>query len=661
MYLNSTGFAWRSLLHTDAPRASSLQVALFTTYDRADERLLVEHLLPMFLKLNREPDGEGMERQYFLLELDRRLKQLHDRLIIVSSTTREEPQDEEESQSGTYEWIWRSIRHFTVGSTGKAVQHAKLWLLHWRDEADGYECLEIVVSSTNLTRSAFKSQLQGAWRTCLTLRPQPSQKRLANWGVLPAFLRELAASAGDKKRLDEFVTLLSRADCPEGITFVASVPGTHSPKTLRQTPWGAAGLKEIAPFGRGKVHVSILAPFVGSWNARDIRHWCSRFGGTPDRIRMVWIDKNHPGTAKWLLPEATLKTLTELDATILRLRNEPGNLDQTELFHEEQRLSDDRWSHAKVYSITRGTSRRLLVTSANFSAAAWGRQSDDGALVMENFELGVCIEGATWPFNELESFVGPHSVATVPKLPIRSSGIITWAQAAWDGKKVRVACRCQPDSEIDGTLKSAKGLSSIAKWIDSGDGWFRSAVIPWKDSTQPPLLVNLMCKHQSLSVPIFDVRPLRERGNTLPPEVDEDAAQIMRDELLFEQYGGHIAADDDGTPNNTISDDDELPETQDAPGPTDPDSYSVPAFALARRHLAIVDNWANQVKSTSTERTREFERELLIRDGELLIEAFRRQASRDARQGDVSAIGARLAMEELTLRLNIFRKRDATN
>ena len=52
-----------------------LQASLFTTYDRADERLLVEHALPLFLKLGHEPGGEGAERQYFLIELDRRLRQ----------------------------------------------------------------------------------------------------------------------------------------------------------------------------------------------------------------------------------------------------------------------------------------------------------------------------------------------------------------------------------------------------------------------------------------------------------------------------------------------------------------------------------------------------------------------------------------------------------
>ena len=116
--------------------------------------------------------ARAAERQYFLLELDQRLKQLHDHLVVVSSTAREEPADAEEGESGTYGWIWRSIRHLTVGRRGRAVQHAKLWLLHWVADEDGVEYLEIVVSSANLTRAAFKGQLQAAWRACIELHPQ---------------------------------------------------------------------------------------------------------------------------------------------------------------------------------------------------------------------------------------------------------------------------------------------------------------------------------------------------------------------------------------------------------------------------------------------------------------------------------------------------------
>jgi len=218
--MSSDAFKWESLLHTDAPQGCSLKAALFTTYDRADERLLVEHLLPLLLKLSREPDGEGAERQYFLLELDGHLKRLHDHLVVVSSTAREEPGDADERDSGTYEWIWRSIRRLTVGSQSKAVQHAKLWLLHWvAKDNNGIEYLELVVSSANLTRAAFKGQIQAAWRACIELRPQGSAARLNGWGVLPHFLRELATSAGDSGRLTPFVELLARVECPERVTL----------------------------------------------------------------------------------------------------------------------------------------------------------------------------------------------------------------------------------------------------------------------------------------------------------------------------------------------------------------------------------------------------------------------------------------------------------
>src|SRR5207253_6329733 len=109
--------------------------------------LLVEHLLPVLLNLGRDAEGEAAEHQIFLIELHERLKQLHDRLVIVSSTMHEEPEEPGYGESGAYEWIWRSIRHLTVGSRRKAVQHAKLWLLHWGADEDQPEQLEIVVSS----------------------------------------------------------------------------------------------------------------------------------------------------------------------------------------------------------------------------------------------------------------------------------------------------------------------------------------------------------------------------------------------------------------------------------------------------------------------------------------------------------------------------------
>src|SRR5262249_39747174 len=199
---------------------------------------------------------------------------------------------------------------------------------------------------------------------------------------------------------------------------------------------------------------------------------------------------------KRLLPEATLKTLTQLDATLLKLRHEPDDPTQTDLFHEEHRPADGRWSHAKVYSFKRGTSRRLLVTSANFSPAAWGRQNDGGELTIENFELGVCVEQAAWPFNDLEVFDSVQDAATVPELPSRGSALILWARAVWDGNKVDVDCRCEAGRELAGALRSGGEWTPISNWMADADGRLRSAQIPWVEAKHPPLLVQLTCEQE---------------------------------------------------------------------------------------------------------------------------------------------------------------------
>lgn len=655
---------WESLLRSDAPSGCILKAALFTTYDRPDERLLAEHLLPLLLKLNREPESEGVERQYFLLELDERLKELHDRLVVISSTAREEPGDAETSDGGTYAWIWQSIRHLTVGRHAKAVQHAKLWLLHWgAANENGDEFLEIVVTSSNLTRSAFKSQLQAVWRACLELHPQRSEARLGGWGILPEFLRELAASAGDERSLALSLELLARADCPAGATFVASVPGKHTRQELRRTPWGAAGLQKILPAGNGTVTAAILCPFIGAWNADSLSRWCDSIDGAPARLELVWIDVDHrwAKAKRWLLPDATLKTLNDNGATLLRLKYDPSNQQNPDLFHDDHRPSDDRWSHAKVYSFKRGNSRRLLVTSANFSQAAWGTPNQDGSLAIENFELGVCVERANWPFAHLEAFDNDQVPATVATLPQRGSALIMWARATWDGKSVAVDCRCDGNSEPTGEISFAGEWTPITDWATDADKCLHSAQVPCHDAKRRPLVARIVCKSESISVPVFDERPAQDREDAVPAEVDENLVQSMRDELLFEQYGGRVAtdgADDqlaDDSPNTNPDDEDDKSGADEETGNARPvDSYAVPAFDRARQHLRIVDNWADQVKHSRMRGVAAFDKRLLRRDGQLLIEAFHRQADRDREKGAIFAIGAMLAAEELTLRFKHF-------
>lgn len=644
---NSGKWGWGSLLHSDAPAGCSLHAALFTTYDRTDERFLAENLLPLLLKLDHEPSGENKERGYFLLELDARLKKLHGRIVVVSSTLREEASGEEPSgRDGMYGWIWRSIRPLTVGRQGKAVQHAKLWLLHW--VKDGSEYLEIVVSSANLTRSAFKQQIQAAWRVCIELQPHGSQVRERSWGILPSFMRELAASAGDDAHLENFVKLLARAECPQGTSFVASVPGKHTPQVLRRTPWGAAGLREIMPAGRGTASVSVLSPFIGAWSKDALHQWCARFGGSPERVSLAWIDKNHPWADKWLLPTASRDSLVDVGSTLLQLRFEPNDSKQIDRFHNEHKAGDFpvRWSHAKVYAFKRGRSRRLLLTSANFSTAAWGGEGSNGTLNIENFELGVCIENAEWPFANLMELDADNAAISTATMR-RSAAWISWAQATWDGKKITVECKSERD--VTGQVLGMKKPLPITGWAN-GAGNLRKAQAPWVHAGQPPSSVLLSCGDEKLNVAVFDERKPDDREGSFPPGVDEDkaAVQAMRDYLLFERYGGRVAPDDGPQSDEeyqTVNGDEllqEIWESQAAPS----DSYAVPAFVRARLHLQVVDNWAGQIKP----RADKFVLEILQRDGRSLMEAFKRQAEREGKD----EMGAELAAEEMGLRLKHF-------
>jgi hypothetical protein len=638
MMSDSQPLGWEPLLASVAPKGCALAAALFTTYDRAEERLLAENLLPELLQLSHEADGETAERKYFSLELNDRLKQLHGRIVLVSSTQREEANpDEEAAGDGMYGWIWRSIRQLTVGKTGRAVQHAKLWLLHW-EHSEGGQYLEIVVSSANLTRAAFRQQIQAAWRVCLALGPPSAKSKLDDWSILPEFLRALAVSAGDDTHIKKFISLLARADCPPGIGFVASVPGKHPQTAL----WGAGGLRNIMPAGRGAVKAWVLVPFVGAWTKESLQQWCSQFDGKPNGLSLVWIDKNHAWVPHWLLPTTTLKHLATAGCTLLQLVFDTQRGKRTDHFHDEHRVSDARWSHAKVYAFRRGNSRRLMLTSANFSQAAWGTPAPNGGLDIENFELGVCIAQSDWPFDHLKKFEDHQDVATSPNMLLRSSRLISWAQASWDGASVLLECKCQ--RELAGQVLSGKEPLPIIFRKADANGMY-TAQIQWTDAEQIPKSVWLTCGAETLNVPVFDDRPLAARESSFPDNISEADAQAMLDQLLFERYGGKAATDDEAdfeqTSKNAVFGKAGKPLGDS--GATD--SYAVPAFVDARQHLQTVDTWASRI-AQAKQGGSEFALEVLQRDGQLLMAAFSRR--------DISGnneTGARLAAEELALRL----------
>ena len=648
--MSDSEFGWQSMLYTDSPPRSTLKGALFTTYDRPDEHFLVEHLLPSLLKLGYEPDSEGEDRQYFLLELDRRLKQLHNRITIISSVIRDEPSEIAHSETSAYGWIWRSIRSLTVGCRGKAVQHAKLWLLHWgaTDEEDT-EYLEIVISSANLTRSAFRGQIQAVWRVCLKLHAQPTKKRLTQWGVLPVFVNELGKSSNASEHLASFINLLGRASCPDQISFVASIPGIHSRNDLRRNPWGIAGLKNVKPSGRGTVKASVFSPYIGNWNTDTLRAWCRSFEGDIERLELTWIAKNHPWAGRWFLPKTTLITLEEAGTTLLQLRHSDKDPNESDDLHDNHHHTDQRWSHAKIYALSRGRSRRLLITSANFSTAAWGKENRNGSLAINNFELGVCIDQAEWPLSDLCPFIDLDDAATTSELAEFGESLLTWGQARWDGKAIFIECRCLKGYEVEARVICKAEIISATNWT-LGKYGNRFTQIKWKDATYLPS-IQLICENERLELIVYDERSLSDTDFVLPPDIDENTAQIIQDELLFDQYGGHIAAMINGRSNATelVQGVDQKIEGHNIESGHS-DSYGVPVFESARRYFQIVDNWVVRVEKTEDE----YEKQLLKHDGKLLLQALQREEKRGIKSESTQPIGSKLAGEELSLWIKHF-------
>jgi hypothetical protein len=182
---------WGEVLPTP-PDGGILLEAWFTTFDQPEAGLLVEHLLPSLLGMSHSLSHELQERTLFFSELGTALEPLHGRLTVISSPR------QAVREASQYPWLWRYVSHFTVGAVSRAVQHAKFWALHWKVDHD--EQLDLFMSSTNLTTSAFKAQIQAGWKTSQKLAGAVTQKAQRSWGELVPFLEALGESAGEKRQ-----------------------------------------------------------------------------------------------------------------------------------------------------------------------------------------------------------------------------------------------------------------------------------------------------------------------------------------------------------------------------------------------------------------------------------------------------------------------------
>lgn len=571
-----------------------------TSFEQPDAGLLVEHLLPSLLGASYSLSQESQERSLFFGELGTALETLHGRLTVISSPPRGVREDSQ------YPWLWRYVSHFNVGSEARAVQHAKLWAFHWK--VDRREVLELHVSSTNLTSSAFKNQLQAGWQVTVSLRERASQSTRRTWGQLVPFLEVLGASAGAvaAERLQRLVTLLGRVECPADVTFVASAPGQKS------------AARQLAEFEPSEIHV--LAPTIGEWNERTLAAWSADVGVAPKKLHLKWISKAHPwaATSGWALSKAACDILERSGVQLDCLPKETCLTDQ-------HRDGDPRWSHAKLYLLRSRRKRWLLVTSANWSASAWGA----GRTAPRNFELGVVFESEWTDLETLGEPFDPPEI--VPFCVDRAEddervSALEWAEASWDGNRIALRARSTDSVAPISAVVTFAGSAEESIPLVKGE-----ASMPWNDAERTPLAARFMQGAEALEVDVLDLRPPSEFAKTPLPEVDPAVEKALREAFLLQRYGGPVV-DPESIPGLGGA---RLPAGLTVPAA----DYAVQAWIESRAAFSVVDKWRAARDEAATDAP---SRERVRMDGEQLRALYAR------REGP----GVGPVVEELSWRLD---------
>ena len=644
--VHCVGPEWKAvpeLLQAQAPENETrgLRDVLLTTYDPPDSGVLVEDLLPEWLGLERGFGDKATGNQYlFFSELDRALKRNKGKLNVFCSNN---GPGEEARQP--YPWIFRYVRCFRVGKNAPAVQHAKLWLFHWADEETQEETLEIVISSCNLTRDGLRNQIQAGWKAVAQVG-RSSQARLQGWGILPDFLRELArASAGDSLRpIERWIKLLARAEPPADVRFLASVPGRHHQSELRSTPWGMVGLQQAVTWS--KARVDIIAPNVGDWDSDGIKKWANQIPRCQG-IGLVWPPK--PEKACQLrgrsLSFATWGALKKAGVELLAW---PAEYETTwrSLLHPEHRESDGRWPHCKMYWFSHPNRRdtTLLVTSANFSKAAWGKwersQLKKPRLVIENFELGVAFAASENPLRRLKVMEGePH---LGPGERTRLNPAICWADAMWNGRRltigIRLKVRIEP-RQIHMTLTLDGNREVELKRLRlRRSGKLHQGHIRWTAREGIPASVELEFKsrktRETLVIAVADTRPVKASWETPCPEIPREFRDNLELRLVLEQYGGEPADETNGPTG---------------PGGGSkvqgkPADFRVEVIEEARQNWEVLDNWKTMLKEADGAAFRS-----ILRDGRILRSHWKEKAA--GKGNGASALAAELAADECEFRI----------
>jgi hypothetical protein len=630
---------WKPLTGLDEAGAAGgrLLGALITTFEPPEPRALIEDYLPVWLGLDNSYADEGSDRLRYFAELEEALRRLKGNFAILSSAG--------EAATSVEAWIWNYIHRFEVGALRAAVQHAKLWMFHRASpSAANPETLELVVSSANLTRGGLRGQIQAGWRCVLPLDGRGSDSRMETWGILPTFLVELgkASGRGGPAMIDGWLALLRRCLCPANVDFIASVPGVYSARTLasRRSAWGAAGLR-AAWSGRNSHKLVIMAPTIGRWTADSIEAWAKLAGTKPGRISIAWLREGHPWAVEWQLDPSSEAALTRSGICWLEVPV-PHDADWgSPLCEEHQQQTDTRWSHAKLYELCDGPRRRLLITSANLSRAAWGAPQSNGGLIIDNFEIGVLVRVRDSLSLRLRKGSYQRATREIDYAQPREAPI-AWLAAEWDGHDLSVECR--PNStrvefatHVAVTVaRDNSGKRILVKW--SRDSVVRTNV-PWPPGKGVPILMAVETTEGDVrTTAVHDVRMIDDES-ILYGEFDENLLREMLDRLLEEKYGYLPAQESAVTTANT-----KKGRANVATGA----NYAVPAYVDARRRFQLVDNWWKKL-CDADERSRLF----ILKDGQRICERW--SAAAKAAVDREIRLPASIAAEELALRIRKFK------
>ena len=524
------------------------------------------------------------------------------------------------------------------------MQHAKLWMFHRRARRGEHARNAGAGGLLRQPHARWSARADPSWMEVRASTRYP-RVRLPGGRLGASFPRFSSSSAKHRARA---VRLRSMAGwlfcagvrCPADVDFVASVPRCALSRDAREATLCLGGRrapdKLVRPYltqdrGDGADNRPLDRQFDQGLGER-------RWGGARSHISGLAASRSSLGRA---VAARSIERSRAYRSGIRWLEvPRPYDDDWGSPLCEQHQQTDTRWSHAKLYELHDGARRRLLITSANLSRAAWGDPQRDEGLIIDNFELGVLVHVLGSFSDHLWKCQYQRATCEIDYVqPLEPP--IAWLAAEWDGNELSVECRpisgVALASHVEVTVARAASGERISVAWSSANSVARMDV-PWPARMGVPILMSVeTADGDSRATAVHDVRTIDD-GRILCGEFDETLLRETLDRLLEEKYGYLPVPGSDGTSANIKTGMGSVAAGAD---------YAVPAYVDARRRFQLVDNWWKEL-CDADERSRPF----ILKDGNRICERWSVAAKAAVDRG--LRLAARVAAEELALRIRRF-------